>query len=78
MTDDALAPDEVEVVERARTWADEAVAPQAEEWETERRFGSEAFASAATTGVMAPVVDGGRGLEPVVIIHCPGTWPALV
>lgn len=68
--DDELLPAEIEIVSRARRWADEAVAPLAEQWETERRFGAEAFASAADaglTGLLAPEADGGRGIGPVAL-----------
>lgn len=68
--DDSLTADEAELVERARVWAAAAVAPMAEHWETERRFASEAFASAAPaglTGLLAPVADGGAGVGPVAL-----------
>ncbi len=68
--DDALESSEVEIVERAKAWAEESVAPLAEQWETERRFASEAFASAAEaglTGLMAPVEVGGQGFGPVAL-----------
>lgn len=68
--DDDLLPAEIEIVSRARRWADEAVAPLAEQWEIERRFASEAFASAAAaglTGLLAPEADGGPGMGPVAL-----------
>ncbi|MEL7155943.1 MAG: acyl-CoA dehydrogenase family protein [Actinomycetota bacterium] len=68
--DDELTPTETEVVQTARRWADEWVAPNAEGWETDRRLGREAFDAAAGAGLTAllvPTADGGRGLGPVAL-----------
>ncbi|MEZ5407356.1 MAG: acyl-CoA dehydrogenase family protein [Acidimicrobiales bacterium] len=68
--DATLADAERAAVALAREWAQVAVAPQAETWETERRFAREAFASAAEaglTGLTAPGADGGRALGPVAL-----------
>jgi len=68
--DDALEPHEVEIVARAQAWAEGTVAPMAEQWERERRFASEAFASAAAaglTGLLAPEAVGGSALGPVAL-----------
>ncbi|MEM8922942.1 MAG: acyl-CoA dehydrogenase family protein [Actinomycetota bacterium] len=68
--DDSLSPNDAEVVALAAEWAAREVAPRAEQWETERRFGREAFDSAARAGLTAllvPVADGGRGLGPVAL-----------
>lgn len=68
--DDALTSVEAEIVTTAREWAAEHVAPRAEQWETERRFGGEAFASAAAAGLTAllvPEADGGRAVGPVAL-----------
>lgn len=68
--DDELLPVEAEIVATARAWARDTVAPLAEQWETERRFGSEAFATAAEAGLtalLAPETDGGKGVGPVAL-----------
>ncbi len=70
--DDALESSEAEIVERAKAWAEESVAPLAEQWETDRRFANEAFATAAEaglTGLMAPVELGGQGFGPVALAN---------
>ena len=68
--DAVLSDAERAAVALAREWAQVAVAPLAEAWETERRFAREAFASAAEaglTGLTAPGSDGGRALGPVAL-----------
>lgn len=68
--DASLDEAERAAVALAREWAQVAVAPQAEAWETERRFAREAFDSAAEaglTGLTAPGADGGRALGPVAL-----------
>ncbi len=68
--DDALSGHEAEIVERARVWAADSVAPIAESWETDRRFAEEGFRAASEaglTGLLVPVEDGGEGLGPVCL-----------
>lgn len=70
MADYDLTPTEAEAVARAISWATTNVAPMAEQWETERRFASEAFEGAGAvrlTGLLVSTEYGGEGLGPVAM-----------
>ncbi len=68
--DAAVDASEQAIIDRAAQWARTYVAPRAEIWERERRFASEAFASAAAEGLcglLVPPADGGKGIGQVAL-----------
>jgi len=74
--DDQLDEREAAVVERARVWANEVVAPVAEDWETERRFGAEAFAAASGAGLTGLIV-GQEDAKRAVAVALRNRWRRL-
>ena len=68
VADAAVGSGDQAVIERAASWARDYVAPRAESWERDRRFATEAFASAAgeeLCGLLVPVADGGSGMSQI-------------
>ncbi len=68
----ALKDSDVQVVQRARVWAEEFVALKAESWETERRFAKDGFESAGQhqlTGLLVPASDGGEDISVLGLAH---------
>jgi alkylation response protein AidB-like acyl-CoA dehydrogenase len=70
LPDEAVNDTDREIIDRARAWAHEVVAPMSETWERERRFASEAFTSAGEHGLTSLIVPtelGGAGMGSVAL-----------
>ena len=70
MADDAVSPDEQQIIDDAIAFAAQHIAPLAETWERDRRFASEAFqamSGAGLTAMLVPPALGGRGAGEVTL-----------